>query len=314
MEPERTVKENTENTEIITVESDEILASEEDVKADINDENQTNVVENHATEKMQEEDSKSSEEMKDIMAKNPRVEKILALEMEIRRQNEQEILRSKRIQQEQAYINKMMTSSVDELLIQTKEERKYNEELEQRIREQVYRMHGLSDDKIEGMQEYHNAWYQGAAFSLFFLSGVLFILCGILHGFCVEISLFMAFYTAIGGTLLTNLKNQSGVLGFLVKGLYMLLFPAMLTVFICYELAFPVYQDLLLILTIVGAGILLLGVFSYFIYDPYSEDRKRRKKAERYIRKMEKAALKEVRKQEKAFDKQERKRKKQETV
>lgn len=268
---------------------------------------------NNVAEMSQEEDSKQPKDnMTDFMERNPRVEKILTLEKEIRRQNEQEKLRSRRIQQEQEYINKMMGSSVEELLIQTKEERKYNEELEQRIRGQVYRMHGLSDDKIEGMQEYHNAWYQGAAFSLFFLSSILFVFCGVLHGFSTEISLFMAFFTAIGGTLLTNLKNQSGILGFLVKALYMLLFPAMMTVFICYELQFSMYEDLLFVLIIAGTVVLLLGVFSYFIYDPYSEDRKRRKKAERYMRKMEKVALKEVQKKEKKFDRQERKRKRQE--
>lgn len=334
MEQETTLK---ESTEITIVESNEIL--EEDSKVIENPvavdnsqavensaavDNSHIVVHSNVTDgssvagnkvigTTEQEGRKSSEdEMTELLERNPRVEKILALEKEIRRQNEQEKLRSRRIQQEQEYINKMMASSVEELLIQTKEERKYNEELEQRIRGQIYRMHGLSDDKIEGMQEYHNAWYQGAAFSLFFLSSVLFIFCGVLHGFCVEISLFMAFYTAIGGTLLTNLKNQSGILGFLVKGLYLLLFPAMMTVFICYELHFTMYEDLLFVLTIAGTVILLLGVFAYFIYDPYSEDRERRKKAERYMRKMEKAALKEVKQQEKAFQRQERKRKRKE--
>lgn len=286
MEQEITVK---ENTELVIVES------EESAQIDVNTIEDEKVSED---EKISEDEKSSEDNMTEFLESNPRVEKILALEREIHRQNEQEKLRGRRIQQEQEYINKMMDSSVEELLIQTKEERKYNEELEERIRGKVYRMHGLSEDKIEGMGEYSNAWYQGAAFSLFFLSSVLFIFCGVLHGFCVEISLFMAFYTAIGGTLLTNLKNQSGILGFLVRTLYMLLFPAMMVVFICYELQFSIYENLLLVLTIAGTVVLLLGVFSYFIYDPYREDRKRRKKADRYIRKMEKTALKEVKKQE----------------
>ncbi len=286
MEQEITVK---ENTELVIVES------EESAQIDVNTIEDEKVSED---EKISEDEKSSEDNMTEFLESNPRVEKILALEREIHRQNEQEKLRGRRIQQEQEYINKMMDSSVEELLMQTKEERKYNEELEERIRGKVYRMHGLSEDKIEGMGEYSNAWYQGAAFSLFFLSSVLFIFCGVLHGFCVEISLFMAFYTAIGGTLLTNLKNQSGILGFLVRTLYMLLFPAMMVVFICYELQFSIYENLLLVLTIAGTVVLLLGVFSYFIYDPYREDRKRRKKADRYIRKMEKTALKEVKKQE----------------
>ena len=49
------------------------------------------------------------------------------------------------------------------------------------------------------MTEYRNAWYQGTAFAMFFLSLVLIAICGILHGFGSEICIFMAFYTAIEG-------------------------------------------------------------------------------------------------------------------
>ena len=34
-------------------------------------------------------------------------------------------------------------------------------------------MHGISEDKLQGMEERRNAWYQGAAFALFFLSLIL---------------------------------------------------------------------------------------------------------------------------------------------
>lgn len=296
---------------------------ENPAESDKNDEKGHEIMETHENAALQETDEdetaggKEISQMadgnrKEIWERNPRVERILALETEIRRQNEQEKLRRKRVLQEQEYINKMMDSSVEDMLLQTREERKYNEEFEEQVRGQVYRMHGLSEDKIEGMREYHNAWYRGSAFSLFFLSGVLFVLCGALHGFHTEICLFMAFYTAIGGTFLTNGKQPSGVLGVIVKGLYLLLFPAMMAVFVCYELQFPVYEKLLLALTIAGAVVLLFGVASYFSYDPYREDRKKQKKAERYLREIEKTALKEVRHQEKAFDKQERKRRKQE--
>ena len=113
------------------------------------------------------------------------------------------MLRSKRIRQEQEYIDRMLLS-VEENLKNTKEEQRINEEFEEHIRREVYRMHGISEDKLQGMTERKTAWYQGAAFALFFLSLVMIALCGILHGFGSEICIFMAFYTAIEGTLLSN--------------------------------------------------------------------------------------------------------------
>ena len=104
--------------------------------------------------------------------KNPRIGKVLKLEEEAKRQNELEQLRSKRIRQQQEYINQMI-DSVEANLKNTKEEQKLNEEFERHIRTEVYRMHGISEDKLQGMEERRNAWYQGAAFALFFLSLIL---------------------------------------------------------------------------------------------------------------------------------------------
>lgn len=244
-----------------------------------------------------------------IEVKNPRIGKVLKLQEEAERQNEIEKLRSKRIRQEQEYIDKM-SLSVEEHLRNTKEEQRYNEEFEERIRYEVYRMHGISEDKLQGMTEYRNAWYQGAAFALFFLSLVLIVLCGILHGFGSEICIFMAFYTAIEGTLLSNGRKQSMFFEIVTKVLYLLLFPTMMVAFVCYELGFEEYDYLVPIFTIAGAIVLIFGAISYFIYDPYRMDRKNRRKANNYIKEMERTALKEVRLKEKALAKQEKKKEK----
>lgn len=117
----------------------------------------------------------------------------------------------------------------------------------------------------------------------------------------------MAFYTAIEGTLLTNGKRQHALLDMVTRILYLLLFPAMLIVFVCFELGFTEYGIVVPVLTIAGVVILVLGAVSYFVYDPYRLDRKNHKKADRYIRDIEKAAVKEVELEEKALAKQARK-------
>jgi hypothetical protein len=149
--------------------------------------------------------------------KNPRIGKVLKLEEEAKRQNELEQLRSKRIRQQQEYINRMI-DSVEANLKNTKEEQKLNEEFERHIRTEVYRMHGISEDKLQGMEERRNAWYQGAAFALFFLSLILVAVCGVLHGFGSELCIFMAFYTAIEGTLLSNGRKQAAFLSLAISG------------------------------------------------------------------------------------------------
>ena len=242
----------------------------------------------------------------DITVKNPRIGKVMRLEEEVQRQSEIEKLRSRRIRQEQEYIDRM-SLSVENHLRNTKEEQRYNEQFEERIRTEVYRMHGISEDKLQGMTEYRNAWYQGTAFAMFFLSLVLIAICGILHGFGSEICIFMAFYTAIEGALLSNGRKQSLFFTVLTKGVYLLLFPVMLVTFTCYELGFEEYALLVPVFAVAGVVVLMIGALSYFLYDPYWMDRRNRKKANRYIVEIEKAALKEVRLKERAFAKQEKK-------
>lgn len=242
----------------------------------------------------------------DITVKNPRIGKVMRLEEEVQRQSEIEKLRSRRIRQEQEYIDQM-SLSVESHLRATKEEQQYNEQFEERIRTEIYRMHGINEDKLQGMTEYRNAWYQGTAFALFFLSIVLIAICGVLHGFGSEICIFMAFYTAIEGALLSNGRKQSLFFTVLTKGVYLLLFPVMLVTFTCYELGFEEYALLVPVFAVAGVVVLMIGALSYFLYDPYRMDRRNRKKANRYIVEIEKAALKEVRLKEKAFARQEKK-------
>lgn len=103
----------------------------------------------------------------EITVKNPRIGKVRKLEEEVRRQNEMEQLRTKRIRKEQEYIEQM-SKAVEDHLRNTREEQRYNEEFERLIRKDVYQMHGISEDKLQGMTEYRYALYRGTAFGMFF--------------------------------------------------------------------------------------------------------------------------------------------------
>ena len=85
----------------------------------------------------------------EITVKNPRIGKVRKLEEEVKRQNELEQLRTRRIRKEQEYIEQM-SKAVEDHLRNTKEEQRYNEEFERLIRKDVYQMHGISEDKLQG--------------------------------------------------------------------------------------------------------------------------------------------------------------------
>ena len=254
----------------------------------------------------------NTETEKGYSEKNSKINKVMKLQQEIQRQNDLEKLRERRIMQQQEYIDKLL-HSVEATMKSTETERQFNEQFEEQVRGQIYQMHGISQDKLEGMQEARRAWYQGAAFSLFFLSLVLFGISGILDGFGSGLNLFIAFYTAIEGTLLTNERKQNAGLNIVVKVLYLLLFPVMLGMFVCAQLGYPEYELCLPYFTTGGVLVLMLGAVFYFIYDPYRLDRKSKRKADKYILGMEKAALKDIQLQDKAAKKAARQQEKEDT-
>ncbi len=238
-----------------------------------------------------------------VEVKNPKSERVLRLEKEIRSRHGEEVFRNKRLQIEQDYVSKML-ESIEKSLKSEKDAQRQNDLFEERIRTDVYRMHGLSEDKLQGMSERRIAWIQGTAFALFFLSCVMVILCGALHGFGDSLTLFAAFFTAIEGTLLTNGKRRFKVVSGLIGFLYLILFPIVLFMFVCREENFAQYDLFLSIFSIAGLAILVAGSVSYFMYNPYQEEARALKQANRYLKKMEKAASSDVRLREKSLEKE----------
>lgn len=112
--------------------------------------------------------------------------------------------------------------------------------------------------------------------------------------------------------MLSNGRKQSKILEGLIKALYLLLFPAMMVIFVCYELGFKEYTLFVPWFTVAGVVVLMVGAVSYFIYDPYRAARRSQKKANSYIREMERTATKEIFLKEKAYAKQEKKKEKKE--
>ena len=235
-----------------------------------------------------------------------RIQKSQWIKEQIKRQREAEDAVLEQMIEEQRVIDGL-NSDINENLDRTRESRKFNQEFQEKINTQIYEMNGITEDKLKGMREYKNAYYQGCAFSLFLLSVVMIGICGVLHGFESQICLFMIACTGVEGTLLAQGRQQKPLIRFFCKLLYLLIFPVMMVAFVCFELKYPEYDLFLPYFALGIVGILMIGAAAFFLFDPYKEDKKRVKNAKDYIMDVEKIARKEVRKNQKQREKEERK-------
>ena len=256
-----------------------------------------------AAEQTQEE-TKQEDEKK--LTESLRVRKIGYMKQQVEKQRAAEDLLTEQIMEEQRILDETL-GEIDDQIACTEKSRKYNREMQEELNARVYGMHGISGDKIQGMQESKSAYYRGCAFSLFFLSVVLTLLCGFLHGFSADVTLFMLCYTAIEGALLAKDEKRSRWLAFLCRVLYLLMFPAMMVLFVCYELGYPEHGQFLPFMTAGGIVIVILAVASVFLYDPYRKDKKRLRTAKNYMSDIEKLARKEINKNRKIRDREEKK-------
>lgn len=259
---------------------------------------------------MQEADIQTSPEI--VKSETVRLRETLRLRktdyvrQQVEKQRAAEDLLTEQIAEEQRILDEVLYT-IDDNMNRTEESRKYNKEMQEEINARIYGMHGITGDKMQGMEESRNAYYRGCAFSLFLLSVILTLLCGFLHGFAAEITLFMLSYTGIEGALLSKEDRRGRWLSLLCRVLYLFMFPAMMVIFVCYELGYPEYGQFLPWMVAGGVVIVILAVSSVFLYDPYRKDKKRVRNAKNYISDIEKLAKKEVHKNRKIRDREEKK-------
>lgn len=219
------------------------------------------------------------------------------------REAEEELL--EQMMEEQKIVDEL-NKSLDENLLKTVELRKYNQEVREHMENQVYRMNGITPDKMEGMKNYRKAFYIGSAFAIFVLSVVMVAITGITHGFQSEISLFLAYFTALEGAVLITETKRVWAVRAIFRVIYFLLFPAMMVIFVCYELGYPEYGRFLPYFSMAGMVVFILAMISYFVYDPYRRDKANIRKAKDQMRNIQRAAEKSVRKNRRAIEKTER--------
>lgn len=263
-----------------------------DTKKEVIEEKQERITVEAIQEEIQE--LKESE----VQEESIRVQKAKWVREQVEKQREIEDATRERIEQEQKILDEMKRST-EEHLERTKELRQFNEDTRAQMRQQVYEINGITEDKLQGMAEYKNAYYQGMSFAFFILSVALIVVSGLLHGFDSQICLFMVAFTGIEGALLSQESKRGKFLDRICRFLYVLMFPAMLVIFVCYELEFEQYSMLLPYFIIAGCVILLLGTLAYFTYNPYRKERKKLRSVKDDLKEIEDEAEKAVKRNQK---------------
>ncbi|MGN0326365.1 MAG: hypothetical protein ACI4DW_08630 [Lachnospiraceae bacterium] len=237
---------------------------------------------------------------------SPRIQKTEYIRQQMLKRREKEDALMAQLLQEQNVID-TFRDQISDGLRQTDELSRYNLELKENMTEQIYSLHGISMDKLEGMHEYKNAMRRGCNIILFLLSVSLTVLCGVLYGFQSELCLLMLACIGVEGAILAIDQSDYPVISFLCRILYILIFPAMLGMFICYELKMSAYELILPYASIAGIIILVISALPYFLYNPYRKVKKKLWDAKAQIKEVEKAARKEVDKNQKIREKEEKK-------
>lgn len=237
---------------------------------------------------------------------SPRIQKTEYIRQQMLKRREKEDELMAQLLQEQNVID-TFRDQISDGLRQTDELSRYNLELKENMTEQIYSLHGISMDKLEGMREYKNAMRRGCNIILFLLSVSLTVLCGVLYGFQSELCLLMLACIGVEGAILAIDRSDYPVISFLCRIIYILIFPAMLGMFICYELEMSAYELILPYASIAGIIILVISALPYFLYNPYRKVKKKLWDAKAQIKEVEKAARKEVDKNQKIREKEEKK-------
>lgn len=212
-------------------------------------------------------------------------------QLERQRQMEDEILQ--RITREQEILDEKYRD-IRENFEKSRQFQRFNEHCNEDIEEQVYALHGITPDKLQGMREYKSAFYLGSAFITFMISVLLVALSGYLHGMNSKICMIMLAGVGVEGALLSQRNVRSKLIDWLCSVMYFVVFIGMAAVFLTFELGYKEFDIISVVFSFAGTIFAVIGVSGYFIYNPYGDDKKFVRAARNDLRDINQTAKKQV--------------------
>lgn len=236
-------------------------------------------------------------EHKDIN-ESERIQRAEWIHDQVKLQREREDETWEKIMEEQKLITERMRS-IDDDISRNRELERYHEGCLEDITDQVYSLHGVTTDKLEGMTRYKNAKFQGEATVVFAMSIMIAAIAAYAYGVTSQVCMFMLLCIGAEGALLSGPHKKRNLLG----GIFRTLFFVPVILMAAEVISFKYYENYYEYVTMIGeaAAILLvvIGTATYFLYNPYRKDKKYVKEAQADLKELHKAARKSVKKNQK---------------
>lgn len=236
-----------------------------------------------------------------IPQESERIQRAEWIHEQVKLQREAEDEAWEKIMEEQKLLTERRRS-IDADINSNRELKRYHEGCMEDITDQVYSLHGISVDKLEGIKEYRNALFRGEAFIVFCISVIMAAIVAYAYGPTSQLCLYILMCVGAEGALLS--QKRKNILFFI---------PLIL---IAVELiGYKLYPQYLEYVTMAGEALALLlmmiGTVGYFVHNPYRKDRKNIKAAKSDLKELHKVAKKSVKKNKKSRIKSEAKEAKQ---
>lgn len=204
-----------------------------------------------------------------IPQESERIQRAEWIHEQVKLQREAEDEAWEKIMEEQKLLTERRRS-IDADINSNRELKRYHEDCMEDITDQVYSLHGISVDKLEGIKEYRNALFRGEAFIVFCISVIMAAIVAYAYGPTSQLCLYVLMCVGAEGALLS--QKRKNILFFI---------PLIL---IAAEMAgYKLYPQYLEYVTMAGEALALLlmmiGTVGYFVHNPYRKDRKNIKAA-----------------------------------
>lgn len=232
-----------------------------------------------------------------IPQESERIQRAEWIHEQVKLQREAEDEAWEKIMEEQKLLTERRRS-IDADINSNRELKRYHEDCMEDITDQVYSLHGISVDKLEGIKEYKNALFRGEAFIVFCISVIMASIVAYAYGPTSQLCLYILMCVGAEGALLSQKRKN-------------ILFFIPLILIAAEMIGYKLYPQYLEYVTMAGEALALLlmmiGTVGYFVHNPYRKDRKNIKAAKSDLKELHKVAKKSVKKNKKSRIKSEAK-------
>ena len=232
-----------------------------------------------------------------IPQESERIQRAEWIHEQVKLQREAEDEAWEKIMEEQKLLTERRRS-IDADINSNRELKRYHEDCMEDITDQVYSLHGISVDKLEGIKEYKNALFRGEAFIVFCISVIMAAIVAYAYGPTSQLCLYILMCVGAEGALLSQKRKN-------------ILFFIPLILIAAEMIGYKLYPQYLEYVTMAGEALALLlmmiGTVGYFVHNPYRKDRKNIKAAKSDLKELHKVAKKSVKKNKKSRIKSEAK-------